>query len=535
MSRRFFTLDVFTDRALAGNPLAVVSTPMGLDDAAMQAIAREFNLSETVFVREPRNPINTAAVRIFTPGRELPFAGHPTVGTAVLLAHLRARDLLGSQDLRVVLEEKIGEVVCVARHRRGEAMAAYFTLPRLPERGGEAPSAAVLAEGLGLTPADIGFADHVPSVWSVGAPHICVPVATLDAMARANPLKTAWGEGGGPSVWLYCPEVVARGLALPRPHVRRRLGHRRGPRDRQRRRRLRRRRDGVRQARRRRAHAGHRAGLRDGPAEPDLAGAGRRGRRCCERRPSAARPSSSPRGRCGCDRHPHRADRRARLPHDDRRLGFCASSAPKRSPPIGAAAHAEQPSLFNGRVLMLRRYAVEGRTLRGEYIETDFADFLAWREFGFPASNACNGFSMAALRGADGGFLLGEMSPHTASAGAIYFPAGTPDPQDVFDGDRRSRSQRAARTVRGDGDRRRGGRDRAGLGGRAFARPRRLHEADAAAGQRRGGEGADRGWIAREARPEFSRMHVVRGEADFLAAHERFRAGLHDVGLGGRR
>ena len=68
---------------------------------------------------------------------------------------------------------------------------------------------------------------------------------------------------------------------------------------------------------------------------------------------------------------------------------------------------AEQPNLFNGRVLMLTRHAVEGRTLRGEFIETDFADFLAWREFGFPASNACNGFSMAALRGSDGAFLLG--------------------------------------------------------------------------------------------------------------------------------
>jgi trans-2,3-dihydro-3-hydroxyanthranilate isomerase len=177
----------------------------------MQAIAREFNLSETVFVTEPRNPINTAALRIFTPGRELPFAGHPTVGSAVLLAHLRARDLLSSQDLRIVLEEKIGEVVCVARHRRGEAMAAYFTLPRLPEPAGDAPSTQALAQGLGLAPADIGFRDHVPSVWGVGAPHICVPVATLDAMARANPLKTAWGADGGPSVYLYCPEVANAG------------------------------------------------------------------------------------------------------------------------------------------------------------------------------------------------------------------------------------------------------------------------------------------------------------------------------------
>ena len=82
MPHRFATLDVFTDAALAGNPLAVVLDTAGLDDARMQSIAREFNLSETVFVFEPENPVNSAAIRIFTPQRELPFAGHPTVGAA---------------------------------------------------------------------------------------------------------------------------------------------------------------------------------------------------------------------------------------------------------------------------------------------------------------------------------------------------------------------------------------------------------------------------------------------------------------------
>jgi predicted PhzF superfamily epimerase YddE/YHI9 len=115
MTRRFFTLDVFAETALAGNPLAVVLDCGGLDDRRMQAIAREFNLSETVFVFEPMNPVNTARVRIFTPARELPFAGHPTVGTAALIAHIRARDLLAAQDMRIVLEEGIGDVACVVR------------------------------------------------------------------------------------------------------------------------------------------------------------------------------------------------------------------------------------------------------------------------------------------------------------------------------------------------------------------------------------------------------------------------------------
>jgi 8-oxo-dGTP pyrophosphatase MutT (NUDIX family) len=99
---------------------------------------------------------------------------------------------------------------------------------------------------------------------------------------------------------------------------------------------------------------------------------------------------------------------------------------------------AQQPLLFNGRVLLLGRYAVaadrRGVTLRGEYFETDFAAFLAWRDFGFPDLTVANAFSMAALVGADGAFLLGEMAAHTSNAGRIYFPAGTPDPNDVFDG-----------------------------------------------------------------------------------------------------
>jgi trans-2,3-dihydro-3-hydroxyanthranilate isomerase len=214
MRRRYYTLDVFTDTALAGNPLAVVLDAEGLDDARMQAIAREFNLAETVFVREPRNPINTASLRIFTPGRELPFAGHPTVGTAILLAHLREPDLLKREDLRVVLEEQVGEIVCVARHRKGQAMAAYFTIPRLPAPAGKAPSIKALAEGLGLKPAEIGFGDHRPTIFSAGAPFIFVPIRDLDAMARAKPILKLWGENGGPAVFLYTSKAVHAGSSF---------------------------------------------------------------------------------------------------------------------------------------------------------------------------------------------------------------------------------------------------------------------------------------------------------------------------------
>ena len=99
---------------------------------------------------------------------------------------------------------------------------------------------------------------------------------------------------------------------------------------------------------------------------------------------------------------------------------------------------AAKPRLFNGRVLLLGRHAIgadrRGVTLRGEYFETEFAAFLAWRDFGFPDLTVANAFSMAALVSTDGAFLLGEMAAHTANAGATYFPSGTPDSSDVFDG-----------------------------------------------------------------------------------------------------
>lgn len=215
MARRFYTLDVFTERRLAGNPLAVVLDCQGLDDGGMQAIAREFNLSETVFVFEPRNPIYSARIRIFTPARELPFAGHPTIGAACLIGHVRAPDLIAAQDLRIVLEEEVGDVVCLVRHRIDRALAADFTLPRLPEKLERAPPRnAEIAEGLGLTEADIGFDRHQPTVFSAGAPFLFVPIRSLAAIARARPGRMPWTDDGGSATFLYTREVVEKGAAF---------------------------------------------------------------------------------------------------------------------------------------------------------------------------------------------------------------------------------------------------------------------------------------------------------------------------------
>lgn len=216
--RRFATLDVFTQDPLAGNPLAVVLDAGGLDTDAMQAIAGEFNLSETVFVLPPEDHRHRAALRIFTPARELPFAGHPTIGTAVLLAlHDRAAD--GRPDAGMFgLEEAAGIVPCVVEAepaaRRGQAR---FKAPILPAWLGEAAEAAAYAEALGLAPSEIGFGRHAPSRHEGGGPRFTViPVASIEALTRARldaaALTRLAPESAQDGLYLYAldPEGLGR-------------------------------------------------------------------------------------------------------------------------------------------------------------------------------------------------------------------------------------------------------------------------------------------------------------------------------------
>ena len=190
MQRKYRILDVFTERPLAGNALAVVLDGKGLDDGAMQAIAREFNLSETVFVLPPEKPAHAARLRIFTPGAELPFAGHPTVGAAICLALERIGGD-GDLDALLVLEEGIGPVRCGVKLGSGAGFAE-FDCPRLPERVGEAEPREFIAAALDIAPAEIGFENHVPSAWTAGVPFHFVPVRNMAVLARATPVRSAW-------------------------------------------------------------------------------------------------------------------------------------------------------------------------------------------------------------------------------------------------------------------------------------------------------------------------------------------------------
>ncbi len=210
MRRKYYLLDVFSDRALAGNPLAAVVDCDGLDTATMQRIAAEFNLSETIFLFEPRDPVNTARLRIFTPKAELAFAGHPTIGAAVLLGELRGRELLRTQDVRVVLEENIGGIVCIVRHRPGKGRQAHFGVPKLPAPAGVPQSNDRLAAALGIAAHEIGFERHVPAIYSAGTPFTFIPIASLAAVARAQPRAALFGAALAPveAAFLYTRETV---------------------------------------------------------------------------------------------------------------------------------------------------------------------------------------------------------------------------------------------------------------------------------------------------------------------------------------
>ena len=190
MRHRFVTADVFTERAFGGNPLAVLPDARGLDPARMQEVAREFNLSETTFVLPPAAPAHTRRLRIFTPVREIPFAGHPTVGTALVLAATGAIELEG-EITRITFEEGAGPVPVTIRSAGGRPVFAELTAPEPPTIG-RAPEPAALAAVLGLTPADLRTDAGLPVIASTGLPFLIVELSDAAALARARLDQGLW-------------------------------------------------------------------------------------------------------------------------------------------------------------------------------------------------------------------------------------------------------------------------------------------------------------------------------------------------------
>ncbi|MEA2919959.1 MAG: trans-2,3-dihydro-3-hydroxyanthranilate isomerase [Bradyrhizobium sp.] len=207
MQRRYVTVDVFTDRAFGGNPLAVVLDAGGLSTAQMQAIASEFNYSETTFVLPPHDSANHARVRIFTVNQEIPFAGHPNIGTAFVLATQAAKP-----PARLKFEEGAGLVPVEILKQDGRVVGAELTAPqplaKLTQFSPEQAAAVV-----SLSSADIRTDRHPPQIVSVGLPFLTIELASRDALRRAKPDAAAFARtfpcDGSDAVYLYTRDVPA--------------------------------------------------------------------------------------------------------------------------------------------------------------------------------------------------------------------------------------------------------------------------------------------------------------------------------------
>ncbi len=185
MSRRFMTVDVFTEHQFGGNPLAIVLDPEGLTPPQMQQIAAEFNLSETTFVFPPQDPRHTAAVRIFTPKAEIPFAGHPNIGTAFALAHIGEVNGVPVGDM-LQFEELAGVVTLTLERSGGEVVGAQLTAPQPFQRMQDLSPAMVAAAG-GLEPNDVDVSLHQPCIASAGIPFVFAAVHDRERLAAASP------------------------------------------------------------------------------------------------------------------------------------------------------------------------------------------------------------------------------------------------------------------------------------------------------------------------------------------------------------
>jgi trans-2,3-dihydro-3-hydroxyanthranilate isomerase len=206
MQRRYVTVDVFTDRAFGGNPLAVVLDAGSLSTAQMQAIATEFNYAETTFVLPPRDAAHDAQVRIFTPTQEMPFAGHPNVGTAFVLAMQAA-----NPPARLKFEEGAGLVVVEILMEGGKVVGAELTAPqplsRLTQFSAEQAAATAT-----LSAADVRTDRHPAMIVSVGMPFLVVELGSRGALRRARPDAAAFERtfpcDGAFAVYLYTRDLA---------------------------------------------------------------------------------------------------------------------------------------------------------------------------------------------------------------------------------------------------------------------------------------------------------------------------------------
>jgi len=210
MQYQYVTVDVFTDTRFQGNPVAVVLDADGLSTEQMQAITIEFGYSETTFVLPPNDPAHTAWVRIFTPSREIPFAGHPNIGTAFALA-TRAVQRNEVVPDRLIFEEAAGLVQITLLKEEDAVIGAELIAPEPLSRASHAQPAKV-AQCLSLDLDDIRIDAHLPQVASVGLPFLIVELASRDALRRCSPNLAAYKEllplDGATAIYAYTRDVA---------------------------------------------------------------------------------------------------------------------------------------------------------------------------------------------------------------------------------------------------------------------------------------------------------------------------------------
>ncbi|MEM8540986.1 MAG: PhzF family phenazine biosynthesis protein [Pseudomonadota bacterium] len=213
--RAYAVYDVFTETSYAGNPLAVVFDTAGLDTNAMQKIATEFNLSETVFILPASHQDCAAHLRIFMPRGELPFAGHPTVGGTIAICERENAD--AARDL--ILEEEVGRIR--SSYSPGLVGHAQFELPVLPKREELMMSVEAAAAALGIEVGDIGFDNHVVTQWNAGKAYLCIPVNDVSVLKRVAFNEALWLSqfpGVDPLIvdcpYIYCRQSEHDGSAI---------------------------------------------------------------------------------------------------------------------------------------------------------------------------------------------------------------------------------------------------------------------------------------------------------------------------------
>jgi trans-2,3-dihydro-3-hydroxyanthranilate isomerase len=221
LKHRFVTCDIFTSRVFGGNPLAVFPDAREIPEESLPQIAREFNLSETVFILPPSDDSHTRRLRIFTPAAEIPFAGHPTVGAAFVLATLGEIDLAGDET-HVVFEEGVGPVPVLIRSSGGKPIFTQLTTAVRPEIGPPAPGRSILADMLSLETADILGGMSAPQAVSCGLPFLIVPLKDRDAVKRAKVRLDHW-ESSLRMYWAPSIMVFARDAELEGSDIRARV------------------------------------------------------------------------------------------------------------------------------------------------------------------------------------------------------------------------------------------------------------------------------------------------------------------------